>query len=519
MQNYKISEYIEVLKKNNQLVEIINCNQILEKEVVNISYSSNDVKEDTLFVCKGFGDNFKKEYLEDAIKKGAFAYVSEIDYNVEIPCILIKKSFVSLSIVSDLYFNHVSDKLNMIGITGTKGKSTTSYFVKYILDEYALANDKKDTAIISSIFTYDGKNTYKSKLTTPESLELNQNLYNAYESQLKNVVMEVSSQAVKLGRVYNITYDICAFLNISEDHIGPVEHPDFEDYFNSKLKIFEKSKVSCINLDADFSDKILQKAMDCNTKILTFSTKDKNADVYGYNIHKVGLETVFSVKYEYRNEEKSKEVVFDVTLSIPGLFNVENALAAIAIALSMNIEPQYIVSGLKKAKSAGRMEIYYSDDKKILSIVDYAHNKLSFEKIFETTRKEYPDKKIIAVFGCPGNKAQIRRKDLGEVAGKNASYIYITEDDPAFESVMQISKEVEKYVKEYTTNYEIIEDREEAIKKAVNKVLNSNEKYIILLLGKGNETSQKVGRKLAPYLGDSEVIKACINEYENKRSI
>lgn len=511
MQRYKIKEYINILNDNNQLVDVLNCDNVLENEVINISYSSSNVNKNTLFICKGFGNNFKKEYLEDAIKKGAIAYISEINYDVEIPCILIKNCFVSLSIVSDFYFGHVADKLNLIGITGTKGKSTTSYFVKYILDEYALANDKKDTAIISTIFTYDGKNTYKSKLTTPESLELNQNLYNAYESNLENVIMEVSSQALKIGRVHNINYDICAFLNISEDHIGPVEHPDFEDYFNSKLKLFEKSKIACINLDADYSNRIIEKANECNNKILTFSTKNKEADIYGFNIKKVGLNTVFSVKY--------KECVFEVTLSIPGLFNVDNALAAITIALCMKIDVKYIQLGLKKARSAGRMEIYYSDDKKILSIVDYAHNKLSFEKIFETTKKEYPDRKIIAVFGCPGNKAQIRRKDLGEVVGRNADYIYITEDDPAFETVIQISREIEKYTKEYTNNYEIVEDREEAIKKAVKKVVESKNNYIILLLGKGNETSQKVGYEQVSYIGDSSVITNCIKEYEKNRSI
>lgn len=199
------------------------------------------------------------------------------------------------------------------------------------------------------------------------------------------------------------------------------------------------------------------------------------------------------------------------------MFNVENALAAIAIATSLNIEQKYIYLGLKKAKSAGRMEMYYSKDKKILSIVDYAHNKISFEKIFETTKKEYPDRKIIALFGCTGNKAQIRRKDLGEESGKNADYIYITADDPAFESVIQISKEVAKYVEKYTKNYEIVEDRAEAIKKAVNRVLSSNEKYIILLLGKGNEIKQKVGRDYVPYFGDSQVIKKYIDEYEKSR--
>ena len=510
MKKYTIKDYIEILKKHNQLIEVNNCEQILQKQVSYLSYNSNDVITDTLFFCKGFGNNFKEEYLVSAKEKGAFCYISMKRYEkVNLPCIIVKDCFISLSIVSDLYFNQVANQLNLIGITGTKGKSTTSYFVKSILDEYALANQKKDTAIISSIFTYDGKNTYKSKLTTPESYDLNQNLYNAYESKMQNVVMEVSSQALKLGRVYHLNYDISAFLNISEDHVGPIEHPDFDDYFSSKLKIFEKSKISCINLDDALCDVILKKAKTTDTKIITFSTKNEKADVYAYEIHKEGLNTVFRVK--------EKEMDFDVTLTIPGLFNVENALAAIAITTAMGIEQEYIVRGLRKAKSEGRMELYYSQDKKILAIVDYAHNKVSFEKIFETTKKEYPDRKIVALFGCTGNKAQIRRKDLGEVAGQNADYIYITADDPAFETVYQISSEIAKYVQKYTSHYEIVEDRSVAIKKAVDYVLSKEEKYIILLLGKGNEVKQKVGQDYVPYPGDSQNIRAYIASYEENK--
>lgn len=506
MEKYNVSEYINILKDKGLLNKTVKCEEILNREVEYVSYNSKDIYPNTLFICKGA--SFKKEYLLDAIKEGVVIYVSEVDYDVDIPCIIVNDIKIALSLVSNLYFNNPSSKLNVIGITGTKGKSTTSYFVKYILDEYKKAMMKKDTGIISSIYTYDGITNKKSLLTTPESYDLQKIFYTCIENKIEDVVMEVSSQALKYGRVHDVNFDISVFLNISEDHIGPIEHPNFEDYFNSKLKIFSKSNIACVNLDCDYSDKIYEIAKRDAKEVITFSTVNSNADVYGYNIHKEGFKTVFTVKTKYFERE--------MVLVVPGLFNVENALAAIAVAVCMNIPEKYIYLGLSIAKSEGRMEIYHSNDEKIVGIVDYAHNKLSFEKIFDTTKKEYPDRKIIAIFGCTGNKAQIRRKDLGEEAGKNADKIYLTADDPAYESVEQISNEIAKYLSKYNKNYTIIGDRSIAIKEAVEFVKASKDKYIILMLGKGNEKTQKVGNSLVPYKSDMINILECIDEYEKE---
>ena len=228
MEKYKLREYIEQLQENNQIEEIIDCDEILDKQVNFLTYNSRDVDDNTLFVCKGFGDNFKEEYLKDAINYGAFVYVSEKKYDINMPCIIVKNAFVSLSILSSKYYSKPQEKLNVIGITGTKGKSTTTYYIKYILDEYARALNNKDTAVISSIDTYDGVENFESHLTTPESLDMYRHLYNAVNSDIKSIVMEVSSQALKIGRVYSLDLDIAVFMNISEDHISSIEHPDFE---------------------------------------------------------------------------------------------------------------------------------------------------------------------------------------------------------------------------------------------------------------------------------------------------
>lgn len=509
MKLFKIKDYINKLKEYDQIVECVNCEKYLEKEVEYLTYNSQDIKQNSMFVCKGVLDNFKEEYLIEALKKGAFIYVSQKKYNVVSPCIIVKDAFISLCILSSMYFDVPDKKLNLIGITGTKGKSTTAYYIKYILDEYAKEMNKKDTAIISSIDTYDGVEKFESHLTTPESLDMYRHFNNSVNSNIDNLVMEVSSQALKIGRVYTTDFNIGLFLNISEDHISQIEHPDFEDYFNSKLKLFKKCKTACVNLDADFSDRILEVAKNDSKEVITFSIKNKEADIYAYDIHKQGFDTVFKVK--------TKEFDEEFILTMPGLFNVENALAAICVAYKMKIPKQCIYMGLKNAKSSGRMEVYHTKDERIVSIVDYAHNKLSFEKLFESTKNEYPDRKIITIFGCPGKKAYLRRRDLGIVAGKNSDKIYLVAEDPGYEPVIDISKEIAKYVEQYMQNFEMIEDRGQAIKEAIEYANINYDKTVILITGKGNETRQKYGSEYLPCKSDVEYVKMYIEEYDKRQ--
>lgn len=507
MREYKLNEYINILIKENQIKEKYNCDSILDSNVEFVTYNSNEVDNNTIFICKG--DKFKEEYLEDAIKNGALVYVSQKRYNIDFPCILVKDIRISLSVLSQMYFDFPANKLNKIGITGTKGKTTTSFYTKYILDEYAKENLKNNTAIISSLTTYDGIENFESHITTPESYDIQRHFRNAAKSNIKNVVMEVSSQAYtkKYERLYGIKFDVGVFLNISEDHISPIEHPSFDDYFSCKLKLFKNCEVVCINLDSDFNKIILENAKQNCKKIITFSIEKNDADIYAYDILNKEDGTHFRVKTK----------LFDREFVIPmiGKFNVENALAAIAVSYILNIDSKYMYLGLKNATTSGRMELFKTKDDKMVSIVDFAHNKLSFEKIYETVKKEYKDRVIITVFGCPGGKAQIRRKNLGEVAGKNSDRIYITADDPGNEEVTKISNEIEKYLKKYTLNYEKIEDRQEAIKRAVEYAKNLKEKSILLILGKGNDNTQKVSNGYVPYKSDLIQIKEYFDEYDS----
>lgn len=505
MMNHTMKDFVEFLRERELLVEA-ECFGKEEVYIENLTYDSKEVTENTLFICKGAA--FKEEYLQEAIKRGAVCYVSEICYESEkeVPHMIVKDIRKAMPILANHFFNSAWEDIHVIGIGGTKGKSTSVYYMKAIIDDYLEAQGKRDSAVISSIDIYDGVISKESHITTPEAVELQGHIRNAVESGMEFLQMEVSSQALKYGRVDEMKFDVAAFLNISEDHISPIEHADFEDYFRSKLLIFQKTKTAVVNLDADYVERILEAAKAAE-KVVTFSTKDSEADFYAYDIHKEGNGTVFMVKCA----EFEKEFV----LTMPGLFNVENALAVIAIASQFKIPVEYMYSGLKRARSSGRMELYASKDNRVIAVVDYAHNKLSFEKLFSSIKEEYPDYDIISIFGCPGKKAFIRRRDLGTIAGKYAKKVYLAAEDPGHEPVEEISRDIAQYIEKEGCPYEMIEDRGEAIKEAIASIEKPS---ILLITGKGNETRQKYGSEYLDCPSDVEYVKKYLAEYDERNA-
>lgn len=499
---YNLEKYIDLLKNNNLVTEI-SANK--DAKITNLTYNSNDVTSDTLFICKGA--HFKEEYLKDAKQKGALCYISDKKYDIDMDYIIVNDIRRTIALSFNAFYDYVWNKLSLIGITGTKGKSTTTYFVRYILDEYLKSIDKPRSGVISSIDTYDGVDEFESHLTTPEAGELLKHFNNAVNSGIQYMTMEVSSQALKYDRVHGVGFGIGVYLNIGEDHISDVEHPDFEDYFSSKLKLFEQSEIACVSLDTLRKDDVLKASSKCKKRI-TFSMQDSSADIYAYDIKKSGNDTVFKVRTPEYTEE--------ITLTIPGLFNVQNALAAISVCYCLGIPKHYIYVGLMKARSSGRMEIYSNSDNSVIVIVDYAHNKLSFESMYDSVLKEFPNRRIVTVFGCPGKKAFQRRKDLGELSGKYSDMVYITEEDPGEEPLINICEEIAVHVKAQNCAYEIEEDRGEAIKKAI---FSSDRDSIILITGKGNETRQKRGTQYVPCLTDVDYTKKYLKEFDVSKKI
>ena len=500
---HSLGDYYQLLHREGLLSPQPPLSADLSRTVELVSCNSQEVVPGTLFLCKGA--HFKTEYLQDAAGKGAFCYLSETVYpEAGIPCLQVTDIRRTMALLANYYYNDPWKQMSVIGITGTKGKSSTTYYLKYILDEYLRSRGGKESGVVSSIDTYDGVERFESHLTTPEPLDLERHFANGVSAGMEYLTMEVSSQALKYDRVLGVQFAAAAFLNIGSDHISPVEHPDFEDYFHSKLRIFQQCTSACVNLDSDHAGEVLAAARAGSARrVVTFSQTDPSADVYGSAVQKSGHDILFHV----RTARFSRQF----RLTMPGLFNVQNALAAIAVCECLGIPEQAVYLGLIKARVPGRMEIYANVNDRVVALVDYAHNRLSFEKLFQSVREEYPDRKVRIVFGCPGGKAFDRRRDLGEIAGACSDQVFLTEEDSGDEDTESICREIAGHVAAQGCDYSIQPDRGEAIRQAI---LSCEEPTVVLITGKGAETRQKRGTAYIDCPSDVEYAKEALHEYD-----
>ena len=467
-----------------------------------ISYDTRDMKEDTLFVCKGA--HFRDEYLKTALDSGAVGYVAErVHEEVSgVPYIIVSDMRKTLAAMADYFYDSPWKKLSVTGITGTKGKSSVTFFLKQILDDYEEDNGGCETAVVSGIDNYDGVIREEARRTTPEAFELWAHFNNAVESGIEFLTMEVSSQALKYDRTAGIVFEAGVFMNIGEDHISPIEHPTLEDYIESKMKIFAQSRAAFINADSKYAGQALERAAESPVaeEIVTFGESD-GADYQAYDIIPARDGVAFRVRCGDFDE--------GFKLGLPGTFNVSNALAAIAAARSYGIPTRYIKSGLKNARVPGRMEVFTNRAKDLAVIVDYAHNQMSFKALFDSTAAEYPGWTINIVFGCPGKKALGRRKTLAEIAGKCAGISYITEEDEGEEPLDKISAEIAANVEAAGGKYIIINDREQAVRRAI---MDAEPNTVILITGKGRETRMKRGMQYIDTPSDVDYTEKYIAE-------
>lgn len=501
-----IKQALELLEQDGLLVGYDCPPQLLDHRFSNLSYSSADVTPDTFFICKGAA--FKEEYLRDAIAKGAGVYLAQSLYEgVDCPHILVSDIRKAMSLVSIAFYQKAYQNFRVVGLTGTKGKTTTTYFMKNILDAFCRRNPQlcaaQKSAVLSTVEVDTGIEHHEAHLTTPESPDLQRYFAQTRDSGLPFLTMEVSSQAYKLSRVYGMDFDIGMFLNIGEDHIGPLEHTDFEDYFSCKLQLMEHCRTAIVNREMDHAQRVLEHARAHAQRVLTFGrleTADLDDDDCWILRDIQKEEQGFTFTTSHGLEQDSWRI------RMAGRFNVENALAAILAAKALGIDDQSIREGLLQNEVQGRMNLFEKDGVTVL--VDYAHNFLSFQKLYESLKADYPGQRIVVVVGCPGGKAQLRRRDIGTLSGQNADYLYLTAEDPQFEDVRSICEEIASFVKPYGTPYEIIEDRAQAVEKAITTAQKGD---VIVLAAKGEEVYQKVRGEYVYYESDLAIAKRLLS--------
>lgn len=478
----------EILKENNILVE----SNFKNNKILGLTYDSRKVEKDFLFFCKGV--KFKEDYLNIAINNGANCYISENKYSDGINYFIVKDMRKAMAVISCKYYNYAFNEIETIAITGTKGKTTVAYYIKNIVDEYI----KRKSAIISTVEIYTGKRSEDSHLTTPEAPILHELFNEVKESKLNYLTMEVTSQAYKTLRVDGVKFVHGLFLNVSEDHISDAEHCDFEDYLNCKLDLIRNSKDMILNKDMEFFEVAKNECEKNNILYATYG-KNKNSDYIYYKEEKIKLGFKFIV------ENKAKKIKEEFSIIMPGRFNIENAVAAIALSYELGFDTESIKKGLLKTTVMGRMNVFEKDG--ITVIVDYAHNNLSFTKLYESIKLDYKNRNIISLGGAPGGKAYKRREDFAKIVGEGSSHLVLTAEDPQFEQIEDICNEIISYLPE-NCEYEIIQDRKKAVEETLQ---NAKAGDVIILLAKGEEEYQKVNGNFVYYESDLKIVKRLFN--------
>lgn len=457
-------------------------------DITTVIYDSRKVENGSLFICiKGAAADGHK-FAEMAVNKGASALVVEDDVTVpeNVTVIRVEDSRYALACISAEYFGNPADKLKVIGITGTKGKTTTTYLVKSILDS---AGHK--CGLVGTIETIIGDKVIKASNTTPESYVLQDYFKQMVDCGCDCVVMEVSSQGLMLHRTAGFTFEIGIFTNIEPDHIGPHEHKDFNDYLHCKSLLFKQCRHGIVNIDDKHADYIINNA---SCDIVTYGFSEK-ADFRAANTKLVSGKGYLGIDYDLQGKENMR-----VEIDLPGKFSVYNSLTAIAICSYFGIDGDTICSALKDAKVKGRIEMIKVSDNFTL-MIDYAHNAMSLESLL-TTLREYNPTRLVCLFGCGGDRSRDRRFSMGEVSGKLADLSVITSDNPRTEEPLAIIDDILVGIKKTTGKYTVIPDRRKAIEWVIH---NGQPGDIIVLAGKGHEDYQEING-VKHHLDEREVI-------------
>ncbi|WP_220739229.1 UDP-N-acetylmuramyl-tripeptide synthetase [Leuconostoc miyukkimchii] len=457
-----------------------------------LHYDTRQVKKNTLFVVKGA---FRIEYLQSAT--GITGLITADLLAVDIPQWQVTDVQKALSILSMAFFDDPQNLLWIGAFTGTKGKTTAAYMAYNILKDAT----QNHTALFSTVDRITGPkpaDKKKSDLTTPESYELFKDMRRAVDNGMTHLIMEVSSQAYLKQRVYGLRYNVGAFLNISPDHIGPNEHPTFQDYLAHKMMLFDHSDQVIINAQTDHLADIIAHARQTHDKIYTYSTTG-NGGHYTY----VSKESAIHESRLVVAPSDLEELTGNYRLNLPGDFNESNAMAALIMSSFAGAKHKSMVHGLDVVFIPGRM-LSLPIAGHGVAFVDYAHNYASMHALLSFAQTQYPEGRVLVVIGSPGNKGVSRRADFGKVVSELADVVYLTADDPQYESPLAIAKEIAQNITNENLEVHFEMDRIQAINAAIKE---AGESDIVIVAGKGEDPYQKINGIDEPYIGDYAVVK------------
>ena len=462
--------------------------------VSEVVYDSRKVTDGCLFICIE-GANFDGHtFAAQAAEKARVLVVSK---EVNVPCrnaekqevtiIKVKDTRYAMAFISAAYFGHPARKLKVIGITGTKGKTTTTYLMKSILE-----NAGYKVGLVGTIETIIGEKHIPALNTTPESYTLQSYFAEMVEAGMDAVVMEVSSQGLKLHRTQGFVFDIGIFTNLEPDHIGPNEHESFEEYLYCKSLLFRQCKVGIVNGDDAHCDKVLE-GHTCTVEKFGLS---EGADIRATDLKLVREKGMLGVEFAVKGIMN-----LQVKVATPGRFSVYNGLTAIATCRHFQVAEEDIRKALLTAKVKGRIEMVKVSEH-FTMLIDYAHNAMSLKSLL-TTLREYDPHRLVCLFGCGGNRSKLRRFEMGEISGKLADLTIITSDNPRFEEPQDIIEDIKTGIGKTEGKYVEICDRKEAIRYAIE---HGEEGDIIVLAGKGHEDYQEI-KGVKYHMDERELIR------------
>lgn len=457
------------------------CQGSVDTEVTTVTYDSRTVEEGSMFICIRGAVTDGHKFIPDVVEKGAKVLVveEEIETWPDVTVIRVKDTRYAMAFISAAYFGNPAEKLKTIGITGTKGKTTTTYMVKSILE-----NAGYKVGLIGTIEAIIGDQVIPAANTTPESFIIQKYFREMVDAGCDCVVMEVSSQGLMLHRTQGFIFDFGIFTNIEPDHIGPNEHRDFAHYLSCKAMLLKQCRVGIVNRDDEHFDKVVE-GHTCKLETYGFSSE---ADLRAEDARLVSGKGYLGISYQLKGL-----LEFPVEIDIPGKFSIYNSLTAIAICRHFHVSEEDIIRALKTAKVKGRIEMVKVSDEFTL-MIDYAHNAMALESLLSTLREYHPHR-LVCLFGCGGNRSKYRRYEMGEVSGRLADLTIITSDNPRNEEPQAIIDDIKKGIGKTNGKYVEIIDRKDAIRYAIR---HGEPGDIIILAGKGHEDYQEIKGKKYP---------------------